>query len=104
MDVQSRNRRTSLGLTIQDLLDEVVDDEAIVSGEARDETVQVVAALHRQGCQLKRGDPSLRAFLQRIDLADVEVQAGRPVQVGRGLVARESKVGGSYLDELTLSP
>ena len=74
-----------VGLSMQDFLDEVVDDEAIVAGETRDEAVDIVPALHRQGGQLERGDPTLRPLLQRGDLARVEVQAGRLIQIGRGL-------------------
>jgi hypothetical protein len=46
-----------LGLALQDLLDQVVDDVAVVSGEAGDEAGGVVAALQGQRCQLERGDP-----------------------------------------------
>ena len=37
MEVCSRKSRTSVGLALQDLLDEVVDDVAVVAGEAGDE-------------------------------------------------------------------
>ena len=84
-----------LGLSLQDLLGEVVDDEAIVSSETRDEGVDVVAALHRQGGKLEGGDPALRPLLQRGDLARIEVQIGRLIQVRRGLVTREAQIRGS---------
>ena len=84
-----------LGLSLQDLLGEVVDDEAIVSSETRDEGVDVVAALHRQGGKLEGGDPALRPLLQRRDLARIEVQIGRLIQVRRGLVTREAQIRGS---------
>src|SRR6266581_7633182 len=57
-----------LGLALQDLLNEVVDDVPVVSGETRNERAQIVASLHRQRCQLERGDPSLRALIQRRDI------------------------------------
>ena len=62
------------GLSLQHFLGEVVDDEAIVSSETRDEVVDVVAALHRQGRKLERGDPTLRPLLQHGDLVRIEVQ------------------------------
>ena len=37
IDVSSRKRRTSVGLPLEHLLDEVVDDVAVVAGEAGDE-------------------------------------------------------------------
>ena len=61
----SRKLRTLLGLALQHLLDEVVDDVPVVAGEAGDEAGDVVAALHRQRRQLQRGDPALGAPLQR---------------------------------------
>ena len=72
-----------VGLAIQDLLDEVVDDEAIVSGETRDEAVDVVPTLHGQGRQLERGDPTLGALLQRGHLARLEVQPAASLRYAR---------------------
>ena len=54
-----------LGLAGQDLAHEVVDDEAVVPGEAGDEAGDVVPVLHRQGGELEGGDPPLRAGVQR---------------------------------------
>ena len=65
-------------LSLQHFLDEVVDDEAIVAGETLDEAVDIVPALHGQGGQLERGDPTLCPLFQRSDLARVEVQAQPP--------------------------
>ena len=93
-----------LGLSLQDFLDEVVDDEAIVSGETRDEVVDIVSALHRQSSKLERRDPTLRPLLQSGDLARIEVQLGRLTQIRRSLGTGEAQVCGSNLDELTLSP
>ena len=57
-----------VGLTLQDLFDQVVDDVAVVPGEARDEAGDVVPSLHRERRQLERGDPALGAPLQRCDV------------------------------------
>ena len=64
MDVRSRNRRTSLGLPVEDLFDEVVDDEPVVAGEPGDERLRVVTAPERQCGQLQGGDPTLGALLE----------------------------------------
>ena len=50
-----------LRLALHDLLDEVVDDVPVVTGEAGDELGCVVASLHRQCGQLESGDPALGA-------------------------------------------
>ena len=55
-----------LVLAVQDLADEVVDDEAVVAGEARDEVGDVVAALHRERGELQRRDPAFGAILDRV--------------------------------------
>ena len=57
-----------LRLTLQHLLDQVVDDVAVVPGEAGDEGGDVVPALHRQRRQLERGDPPLGAPVQGGDV------------------------------------
>ena len=89
-----------VGLTLQDLFHQVVDDVAVVTGEARDEARDVVAALHRERRQLERGDPALGAPLQRGDVARGQVQPHHLVEVRGGLVGREAQVGGTDLDEL----
>ena len=93
-----------LGLALQDLLDQVVDDVAVVAGEAGDEAGDVVAALHRQRRQLQRGDPALGARLQRGDVRAGQVQAHHLVEVGGGLVGGEAQVGGADLDQLAARP
>ena len=104
IEVCSRKSRTVSGLALQDLLDQVVDDVAVVAGEAGDEPGDVVAALHRERGQLQRGDPALGARLQRGDVAGGERQAHRLVEVRRRLVRREPQVGGADLDQLAARP
>ena len=72
-----------VGLALEHLLGEVVDDEAVVAGEVLDEPADVVAALHRQRGELQRGDPPLGPGLEGIDVARRQVQAHRLVEVGR---------------------
>ena len=86
IEVCSRKLRTSLGLTVQDLLDQVVDDVAVVPGEAGDEAGDVVAPLHRERRQLEGGDPALGARLQRGDIARRQLQPHHLVEVRGGLV------------------
>ena len=50
-----------VGLALQDLFDQVVDDVAVVAGEAGDEAGHVVTTLHRERRQLQRGDPAFGA-------------------------------------------
>ena len=93
-----------LGLTLQDLLDEVVDDVAVVPSESCDEAGDVVAPLHRQGRQLERGDPALGPRLQRVDISCGQIQPHRLVEVRGGLVRREAQVGRTDLHELATRP
>ena len=88
------------GLTLQDLLDQVVDDVAVVPGEAGDEAGDVVAPLHRERRQLERGDPAFGAPLQRGDVLRRQLQPHHLVEVRGGLVGREAQVGRADLDEL----
>jgi hypothetical protein len=93
-----------LGLALQDLLGQVVDDVAVVPGEAGDEAGDVVSSPHRQRGQLERGDPAFGASLQRSDIPCRQRQSHHPVEVRRGLVGREAQVGGSDLDQLIARP
>ena len=54
-----------LGLALQDLFDQVVDDVAVVPGEACDEAGDVVTSLDGQCRQLQRGDPAFGPAFQR---------------------------------------
>ena len=90
---------TIFRLTLQDLFDQVVDDVAVVTGEARDEAGNVVSALHRERRQLDRSDPPLGPRLQRCDVLGRQVEPHRVVEVRRSLVGRETQIGGTELDE-----
>ena len=78
IEVCSRKLPDVVGLALQDLLDEVVDDVAVVAGEARDEPGDVVAALHRQRRELERGDPAFGAPLERGDVLGRELAGPSP--------------------------
>ena len=104
MEVCSRKLRTSLGLALQHLLDQVVDDVPVVAGEAGDEAGDVVSPLHRERRQLERGDPPFGAPLQRCDVLRRQRQSHHLVEVRRGLVGREAQVGGADLDQLAAPP
>ena len=52
------------GLTLHDLLDEIVDHIAIVASETGNEAGDIVAPLHRQRGQLQCRNPSLGAPLE----------------------------------------
>ena len=81
-------------LALQDLLDEVVDDVAVVAREAGDEGGDVVPSGHRERGELERGDPALGALLQGRHVVRGELQAHGVVEVGRRLVGSEAQVGG----------
>ncbi len=72
MAVWSRKLRTSFGLTLQDLFDQVIHDIAVVSGERPDKLGNVIAPAHRERRQLEPGDPAFGAVLQRGDVAQAE--------------------------------
>ena len=88
-----------LRLTLQDLPDQVVDDVPVVAREAGDEAGDVSSSLHRQRCQLERGDPSFGASLQSGDVGGRQLQSHHLVEIGRGLVEREAQIIGPDLDE-----
>ena len=66
------------GLTVQDLVDQVVDDVAVVPGKPGDEAGDVVAALDRERRQLQGGDPALGPPLQRDDIPPRQTPAPSP--------------------------
>ena len=88
------------GLALQHLLDQVVDDVAVVPREAGDEPGDVVSSLHRQRRQLQGGDPPFGTPLQRRHVRGRQLQAHHLVEVRRSLVRREPQVGGTDLDQL----
>ncbi len=91
----------TFGLPIEHLVDQVVDDVAVVARESGDEPGDVVAALHRQRGQLQRGDPAFGAPLQVCDVERCEHQSHRFREVSRGFVERETQFGSTDLDEFT---
>ena len=94
----------TLGLALQDLLNEVVHDVPVVSRETGDKGAQVVASLHRQRCQLQRSDPALRALIQRCDILRHQNTSDSAVEVRRRLLGREAEVGRPDLGESADSP
>ena len=95
-----QERSDRFGLAVEHLLDEVVDDEAVVAGEVVDERSDVVAVVQRQRCELQRGDPTFGPRFQRADLGGGEVQVHRVVEVARRFVGGEAEVGGADLEQL----
>jgi hypothetical protein len=93
-----------VGLSAEDLLDEVVHDVAVVPREPGNEARGVRAALERECRQLQRGDPALGAPLQGGDVGVCEVEADHVVQVRRHLGQREPEVGRPDLDEVAAGP
>ena len=88
-----------IGLALQDLLDQVVDDVAIVAREACDELGRVSATLHRERGELEGCDPAFGARLEHRDVRRRQVQAHHLVQVGDCLLCREPEVARADLGE-----
>jgi hypothetical protein len=92
-----------LSLALEDLLGQVVDDVAVVTGEAGNEPGHVLPPLNGQGRQLERRDPPLRAPLQRGDVVWRQGQTHHVVEVDGNLVGGEAQVRGANLDEFAPS-
>ena len=88
MAVCSRKLRTAFGLALQDLLDQIVRDVAVVPGERPDEPGNILAAPQGEGGQLQAGDPALGAVFQRGDVLRREVEAHRLVEECGGFGGR----------------
>ena len=89
-----------LGLALQDLFGQEVDNVPVIAGEAVDERGGVLSPLHRERRQLQRGDPSFGAPLQRCDIGCRQHQSHHLVEVLRGLAGRKAQIGGADLGEL----
>ena len=92
-----------LGLPVHHLLDEVVDDMAVVPREPLDEPGRVVAAPEGQRCELQGRHPALRPAFQRGHLACGEPES-HPVEVRRRLLLGEPQVGSAHLGQLAPRP
>ena len=93
-----------LGLVLQHLVEQVVQDEAVAAGERADESGDVAAAAQRQGDQLQSGDPAFRAGLERVDVRGGKAETHDLVQEALRLVRREAQVGGAQLSQRFSSP
>jgi len=99
-----QERPDIVALAVQDLVDEVVDDEAVVAGELGDERRRVVPALQGQGGKLQGGDPPFGPGFEGVHVRCGEIQCHRVVQVGRRLLRGEAEIGRTDLQELASSP
>ena len=91
----------ALGLTPQNLLDQVVDDVPVIAGEARDEARDIVPSLHGQARKLDRRDPAFGPRLQGRRVRCGQGEAHDIRKVGGGLAVGELQVGGTDLDEVS---
>ena len=95
-----QERPDVLGLPVQYLLGQVVQDVAVAAGELLDEPGDVATPLQRQRGQLQPGDPALGALAQRRDeILGQVVPRRRRQQLGR-LAEREPQIGGAQLGQL----
>ncbi|MFE6487492.1 hypothetical protein ACFVGN_31790, partial [Streptomyces sp. NPDC057757] len=93
-----------IALAGQDLVDQVVEDVPVVTGESGDEVRDVRAPLECERRQLECGDPALGALLQGFDVRRGKVQSDGFVEVGRYLDGSEAEVGGAQFDQLAAGP
>ncbi len=91
-------------LVFQHLLDQVVDDVAVVPGEPGNETGGVVAPLEGERSELKGGNPSLRSLSQSRHFLRGQAQPRHPVEIGGCLLGRKAQLRGTDLDELSANP
>ena len=95
-----------VGLAVEHLLDQVVQDEAVAAGERVDEAGHPAgvpgagAAAGRESGQLQPGGPSLGAVLEGGDVRRIEVEAHDVVEERVRLVGGEAQVRGAQLEEL----
>lgn len=93
------------GLTVEHLVGEVVEDEAVAAREVPDEVVGLATtrpATQGQGHQLQTGDPALRPPLEGIHVVGVQGQPHRHDQEVLRLGPGEAQVGRTQLDELAV--
>ena len=83
-----------LGLTLQDLFDQVVDDVAVVARESADEPRNVIPPLHRERGQLEASDPALGPCFEGGDILRRKVQTHHLVEELGRLVGGETQIGG----------
>src|SRR5438445_8706529 len=88
------------GLTLKDLLRQVVDDVTVIAREGPDEASNVVPALHRERRQLESSNPSFGAGFQGGDVFWRNVQTHDPVEERGRLVASKTQICCSQLSEL----
>lgn len=106
-DGVEQERADVLRLPVQDLLDEVVEDESMASGERLDEPGDVLRAVGRSGTgpsrqrgQLQPGRPALGARFERGHERGVELQLHHVVEERLRFAGGEPQVGGAHLHEL----
>ena len=90
-------------LAVQDLLDEIVEDEAVASGERLVERAGVAAVAQRQGRE-QTCRPSLGPALQRVDVLGFEGKAHDVVEERGRLPLCETQVSGTQLEQLAAGP
>ena len=92
-----------LGQSLQHLLAEVVDDEAVAAGEGFDEPGEIRVPAHRECGELESGDPPLGARLQRRNITGGQVEAHHLLQKGCRLAGGEAQVRRPQLREVAVA-
>ena len=87
-------------LTPKDLLDEIVEHEAVAPRERPDECGGILVSPQGDGRELKAGDPALRGRLEGVDVPGRQTEIHDLVQECGALVGGEPQVGSPDLAEL----
>ena len=92
-----------VGLTLQHLLGQVVDDVAVVPGESRDEASDVVRPCIESAASWSAVIQPFGPPVEGGDLLGRQVEPHHLIEVLRCLVGREAQIGGADLDQLAPS-
>src|SRR5215831_10777562 len=85
---------------IQDILDEIVDDEAVAAGEGGDEGIDIGPSAHGQRRQLESGEPALGAYLEPGGLTRRHMDIHHVLEKRRRFFRCQTQVGSTKLAEL----
>ena len=103
IEVWTRNARRSSSSPAEDLVGEVVEDEALAAPERLDERGGVRPVAERDRRQLEAGDPALGPIDEPRDEVGLEDEAGVG-EIGRRLLDCVAQVVGPELDEPAVGP
>ena len=90
----------TLRLPLQDLVDQIVRDVAVVSRERPDEPSDILGALQGQSRQLQAGNPAFGTVFQGGDIGCREVKPHHLIEEYGGFGGGKTQVGGAQFGQL----